>query len=70
MMFWFFPLGILGVLLMIAMMIGGAAVYFIPTFIALARRQKNLLSIFILNLFLGWSVVGWVIALVWALKVE
>ena len=70
MMFWFFPVGIIGILLMIAMMIAGLAVYFIPTFIAVARRQRNILSIFILNLLLGWSVIGWVISLVWALKVD
>ena len=70
MIFWFFQMGIIGILLMIAIFLGGAAVYFIPTFIAIARRQRNTLSIFILNLLLGWSVIGWVISLVWALKVD
>jgi len=70
MMFWFFPIGILGIILMIVCLVAGAGVYFIPTFVALARRQRNILSIFILNLLLGWSIVGWVISLVWALKVD
>ncbi|MGD9894852.1 MAG: superinfection immunity protein [Dehalococcoidia bacterium] len=42
--------------------------YFLPTIIAGARSRRNSGSIFALNLFLGWSLIGWVIALVWALS--
>ena len=42
--------------------------YFIPTVIALARKRHNSLAIFVLNFFLGWSLIGWVIALVWAVS--
>jgi T4 superinfection immunity protein len=38
--------------------------------IALARSKRNTLSIFLLNCFLGWTLVGWVIALVWAVKTD
>lgn len=48
----------------------GFLFYFIPSIVALARSKRNTLSIFLLNLFLGWSLVGWVIALVWAVKVD
>jgi hypothetical protein len=41
--------------------------YFLPTIVAQARRQPNLLAIGFLNLLLGWSFFGWVGALVWAL---
>jgi hypothetical protein len=44
--------------------------YFLPSIIALARSQRDLLAIFLLNLFLGWSVIGWIVALVWAAKSE
>ena len=44
----------------------GAEVYFLPTFIALMARRRNCGSIFIVNLLAGWTVIGWVIALVWA----
>jgi hypothetical protein len=27
-------------------------------------------GIFLLNLFLGWTVVGWVVALIWAITSE
>ena len=46
----------------------GLLVYFLPTIIALVRSKRDKAAIFVLNLFLGWSVIGWVIALVWALK--
>ena len=42
--------------------------YMLPTVIAVARWRPNATAIGALNLFLGWSGVGWVIALVWALS--
>jgi len=42
------------------------ALYFIPGIIASRRSHPNATSIFILNLLLGWSLVGWIIALIWA----
>jgi ABC-type sugar transport system permease subunit len=44
--------------------------YFLPFAIAFNRGRVNTGAIFALNLFLGWSLIGWVIALVWALKDE
>jgi len=44
-----------------------ALAYFLPSIVAIARKKKNAVAIFMLNLFLGWSFVGWVVALVWAL---
>ena len=44
--------------------------YFLPSIVALARSKHDLLAIFLLNVFLGWSVIGWVVALVWALKTD
>lgn len=43
-----------------------AAVYFLPWIVARGRAHPNSLAIFMLNLFLGWTFLGWVIALVWA----
>ena len=45
----------------------GLAIYFLPTIIAAARRKYNLLLILLLNIFLGWTLVGWIVALVLAL---
>ena len=63
----------LGALAVIAIAVGcfaGLAIYFIPTIIAIARRKRNTLGIFILNLLLGWSFIGWVAALVWSLMTD
>jgi hypothetical protein len=41
-------------------------VYFIPTWIALIRRHNNALAVFMLNLLLGWTCLGWAAAAVWS----
>lgn len=46
------------------------ALYFVPFIVASKRRKRNVVAIFWLNFFLGWTVVGWVIALVWATTVD
>jgi hypothetical protein len=46
----------------------GTLMYFLPSIIALAKSKRDLLAIFLLNLFLGWSVIGWFVALIWAAK--
>ena len=46
----------------------GFVMYFLPSIIAFARSKRDSASIFVLNLLLGWTAIGWVIALVWALK--
>jgi hypothetical protein len=43
------------------------ALYFLPAIIAAARHTHNSTAILLLNLFLGWTFVGWIIALVMAL---
>jgi hypothetical protein len=40
--------------------------YFLPTMIASCRHHRNGSAIFLVNLFFGWSVIGWLIALVWS----
>jgi len=44
----------------------GFALYFAPTLEAYHRKKKNKEAIFYLNFFLGWTLIGWVVALVWA----
>lgn len=39
---------------------------FLPTFIAYRRGHPNRVPILLVNLFLGWTLVGWVASLVWA----
>jgi hypothetical protein len=44
-----------------------AAIYFLPTIIALARGKQNAVAILALNLLLGWTFIGWVVSFVWSL---
>lgn len=41
--------------------------YFLPSVVGVLHGKSNGFAIGILNLFLGWTLVGWVVALVWAL---
>ena len=50
---------ILGILLLL---------YFLPTIVADQRRVRHLAGILILNLFLGWTMLGWIGALIWAVS--
>ena len=40
--------------------------YFVPSLVAAGRAHHNSGAIGLLNLFLGWTFIGWVVALVWA----
>lgn len=51
----------------IVIVIGGG-IYLAPTIIASRKGHPNTTSIAIINITLGWSLIGWIIALVWAVK--
>ncbi len=57
------PLGLierlLGVLLAVP-------IYLLPTFVAQGRHHRKRKVIMLLNIFLGWTVMGWVVALLWS----
>lgn len=40
--------------------------YLMPTIIAEIRQAKHETGIVIVNLFLGWTLIGWIGALLWA----
>jgi hypothetical protein len=61
----YFGISVTGFLLMIGL---GIVVYFIPVMVAVARKHRKATSIFLVNLFFGWSIFGWIFALVWALR--
>lgn len=44
------------------------SIYMLPAGIAFLRGRENTAAIAVLNLFLGWTLVGWVAALVWSIK--
>jgi hypothetical protein len=43
------------------------AVYMAPAFVAGFRNHPNTAAITVLDLLLGWTFLGWVVALVWSL---
>lgn len=51
----------------IGLLVGGLLLYFLPGLLAGWRCHRNANAIGALNLFLGWTFIGWVVAMVWAL---
>lgn len=42
-----------------------AIIYFLPSILAYNYGHENAQNIALINIFLGWSVIGWLIALIW-----
>lgn len=58
--------GAAGISILMLMWIVAMFFYFIPSIAGWRKRDKA--AIFILNFFLGWTFIGWVVALVWACR--
>ncbi len=58
---------ILVVLLIIIALIICLAVYFVPSIIAFMRHNSKKVAILLINIFLGWSGIAWIITLIWAI---
>jgi hypothetical protein len=41
-------------------------IYFFPWVLAKIRRATGSGGVFVVNLFFGWTIVGWIVALAWA----
>jgi hypothetical protein len=52
----------------IILFVFGVWVYFLPSWVG--RHKENFTAILVLNVFLGWTFLGWVVALVWACTKE
>jgi hypothetical protein len=50
----------------IVLLVLGLALYFIPTIVGWKTKYSS--GILLLNLFLGWTVLGWLGALIWAIS--
>lgn len=48
--------------------IAAPALYLLPIYEARVNKHPNLTAIALVNIFLGWSLLGWVVAVVWAYK--
>ena len=48
------------------LVMGFVIIYFAPSIVAYERGHHQRHAILALNLFLGWTVLGWIAAFVWA----
>ena len=60
--------GIVGVIVILLFVVIGLAFYFLPTLIALLRNHHQWGAIGVINLFFGWTFIGWVVSLAWSVS--
>lgn len=58
---------ILDMILSLTIVLLLAILYFLPTIIAVASKSQHAAPVAAVNTFLGWTFLGWVGSLVWAL---
>lgn len=58
------------VLVSIFFCIFGVWLYFLPSLLASQKKTRYTGGITVLNLFLGWTLLGWVGALIWAVSAQ
>ena len=44
----------------------GFILYFVPTIVAFKRKTASKWAIFLVNLFFGWTLLVWIVTLIWA----
>ncbi len=54
--------------LQVLLWLPGVLFYFLPAIVSFAKKRPNRVSILLVNLALGWTVLGWLLALAWALS--
>lgn len=59
-----------GNLSVLLILLGIIALYFLPTLIACVRSHRNKIPVFVLNLFLGFYGIGWIVALIWSFSYQ
>jgi len=50
------------------LLVVGLALYLLPTIIGTIRHVPNQGSIGVVNVFLGWTLIGWIVALAMAAR--
>ena len=56
--------------LIVALLLLVVFFYMLPSFVASKRRHRQVKAILVVNIFLGWSFLGWVASLLWALTAD
>lgn len=54
----------------LVLVVGCIAFYFVPTIVAASRHKRSENAIVATNLLLGWTLIGWIVALIWALTAD
>ncbi len=54
-------------LILVSALAVAVGLYFLPNWVAMARKHPQGNAIFYLNFLTGWTAIGWVVALVWSL---
>lgn len=57
-----------GTIVAMSFFVTAPALYLLPIYEAWKREQDNLTVVALVNIFLGWSLIGWVVALAMACK--
>lgn len=61
---------LIAILIMIVIVLVFIVLYLFPSVIAIKKKHKDLIKILIINIFLGWTIVGWIISLVLAINMQ
>ncbi len=57
-----------GFVLFVVLGLLGVLFYFLPTIIAFIKKPPSIASVVVINVFLGWTFIGWVVALAMAFR--
>jgi hypothetical protein len=57
-------------LVVLILIVVGFFIYFLPCVVASSRGSASGGSVFLVNLLFGWTLIGWLIALVMAVSTE
>lgn len=49
-----------------AFVLGIFIFYVLPSIIAIYRKHPNVVPVVLINLFLGWTLIGWIVAIIWS----
>lgn len=64
---WSWSSGVLSLAAPVPLFFIAGALYLVPTIVAYRIKHHNAAAIFALNFLLGWTLLGWIAALIWSL---
>jgi hypothetical protein len=59
---------LIGLAMITTLITAAITAYFLPTLIAWLRHTPDLTTVLVINLLLGWTTAGWLVALILALR--